>query len=293
MLTSVLDAGITNKVVRLGTRSSDERIMQYTLDKLEKVASASNLDRSFKRQYAVMKKLEEQMTNVMTSIRLPLLDWDKIEQYLDIHYPEHADAFRMPPFWVVELSGLIWAEEEQLGEWQDVKKKSAKKKETVESSVRNTLYGFWRAGRDILFLQVQPPKETPPPRNSKGKGKDVVASPQNEPEQTPLLANPVVFFESLGFAGMMPPIPSSNRPLDDLLNHPSVWAMSLAERTRLAGDWEQRIRMNAYASQLDHYKSVRDEYKEACKNYDDLRDEVRFPAPATECAQHLTSVLYY
>lgn len=285
MLTSVLDAGITNKVVRLGTRSSDERIMQYTLDKLEKVASASNLDRSFKRQYAVMKKLEEQMTNVMTAIRLPLLDWDKIEQYLDIHYPEHANAFRMPPFWIVELSGLMWAEEEQLGEWQDVKKKSTKKKETVENSVRNTLYGFWRAGRDIQFLQVQPPKEAPPTQKGKGKGKDVGPSPEDESEQMPLLANPVAFFESLGFVGMMPPIPALNRPLGDLLEHSSVWAMSPAERTRLAGDWEQRIRMNAYASQLDHYNSLRDEYKEACKNYDDLRDEVRLRALATEYSQ--------
>ncbi|KAL1948599.1 hypothetical protein VTO73DRAFT_10405 [Trametes versicolor] len=275
MLTSVLDAGITNKVVRLGTRSSDERIMQYTLDKLEKVASASNLDRSFKRQYAVMKKLEEQMTNVMTAIRLPLLDWDKIEQYLDIHYPDHANAFRMPPFWIVALSGLMWAEEGELGEWQDVKKKSTKKKETVESSVRNTLYGFWRAGRDIQYLQVQPPTEAPPTQKGKGKSKDVGVSPQDESEQMPLLANPIAFFESLGFVGMMPPIPVLDRPLGDLLEHSSVWAMSLTERTRLAGDWEQRIRMNAYASQLDHYNSIRDDYKEACKNYDDLRDENR------------------
>ena len=80
MLKSVLDAGITTKLVRLGTRSTDEHVMLYTLDKLEKTASASNMDRSFKRQYAIMKKLEEQMTTVMTSIRLPRLTWDKIEE---------------------------------------------------------------------------------------------------------------------------------------------------------------------------------------------------------------------
>ena len=84
MVTSVLDAKITEKIVRLGTRSSDERIAEYTLDKLEKLASASTLDRSMKRQYAKMKELEERMTKTITSIRLPLLNWEKIEEYLDI-----------------------------------------------------------------------------------------------------------------------------------------------------------------------------------------------------------------
>lgn len=285
MVTSVLDAGITDKLVRLGTRSTDERIMQYTLDKLEKVASASTMDRSFRRQYAEMKKLEEQMTRVMTAIRLPLLDWDEIEKYLDIHYPEHANAFRMPPYWVAELSGLMWAEEAESGEWQDVKKKNAKKKETVESSVRHTLYGFWRAGKDIQFLQVRPPQEVSPPQNEKGKGKEVASSLQEGDEKQSFLSNPVAFFESLGFVGMVPPVPALTRPLGDLLKQSGVWAMSLDERTRLAGDWEQRIRKLAYESQLHHYKSLRDEYKDACKTYDDMRDEVRTSAPAAEYSQ--------
>ncbi|KAI0628064.1 hypothetical protein C8Q77DRAFT_1068619 [Trametes polyzona] len=281
MLTSVLDAKITDKVVRLGTRSTDERIAQYTLDKLEKVASASNMDRSFKRQYAAMKRLEEEMTRVMTAIRLPLLDWDTIERYLDIHYPEHADSFRVPPFWIAELSRMMWAEEEELGEWQDVKTKSGKKKEVMDSSVSRTSYGFWRAGRDIQFLQVppEPPHQVAAPSSAgtaKGKEKEVIPTP--EPEQVPaqgtLLTHPVAFFEALGFGGMMPPIPSSDRPLSNLLQNVNVWSMSLPERARLGNDWEHRIRMNAYVSQLDRYKSLRDEYKEACKNYDDLRDEV-------------------
>ena len=73
MVTSVLDARITEKIVRLGTRSADERIAQYTLDKLEKLASEAVLNRSMKRQYAKMKKLEEALTRTMTSILLPLL----------------------------------------------------------------------------------------------------------------------------------------------------------------------------------------------------------------------------
>ncbi|KAH9848820.1 hypothetical protein C2E23DRAFT_738850 [Lenzites betulinus] len=275
MVTSVLDANITTKIVRLGTRSTDERIMQFTLDKLEKVASAANLDRSMKRQYATMKKLEEEMTRVMTSIRLPLLDWDKIGRYLSIHYPDHADAFEAPPFWITELTTLMWAEEEESGEWQDAtKKKSGKNKEVIDESVSHTLYGFWRAGKDIQFLQTQPVEQTTPADHGKGKGKQPASAPEQN-VQVSLITNPVVFFAALGFDGRMPSVPARDRPLANLLADPSVWAMSLNERTRLTSDWEQRIRMNAYTSQLSHYRSVRDEYREACQHHDDLRDEVR------------------
>ncbi|KAH9887903.1 hypothetical protein C8Q73DRAFT_808008 [Cubamyces lactineus] len=265
MLTSVLDAGITNKLVRLGTRSTDERVMLYTLDKLEKTASASNMDRSFKRQYAIMKKLEEQMTTVMTSIRLPRLTWDKIKEYLDIHYPDHAESFNAPPFWIQELSTLMWAEEEECGEWQDVKKKG-KKKETVDSSVSRTLYGFWRACRDLQFLQ---------PRASGTGNRKVTPSEQPEGAHASLLQHPDVFFASLGFEGMAPPLPQTNRPLSVLSTHSNVWAMSAPERTRLGDDWEQKIRTNAYTTQLDHYSSLREEYREACKDYEDMKDENR------------------
>ncbi|KAI0375984.1 hypothetical protein BV20DRAFT_31266 [Pilatotrama ljubarskyi] len=271
MLTSVLDANITNKVVRLGTRSSDERIAQYTLDRLEKVASASNLDRSFKRQYAVMKKLEEEMTRVMTSIRLPLLDWETIQKYLDIHYPEHADSFRMPPFWITELSRLMWAEEEQMGEWQDVKKKGSKNKETVDSSVSRTLYGFWRAGLDLQFIQPLAVKKTSTTHKGKARGSTSDAHRGGESH----LSSPEAFFLALGFEKELPPFPALDRPLDVLYKYAYVWAMSMSERARLANDWERRIRMNAYTTKLHHYQAIREEYKAACKEYDDLRDESR------------------
>jgi len=120
MVNLVLDAKITEKIVRLGTRSSDERISEYTLSKLERLATAPTLDRSIKRQYAAMKRLEETMTETMTSIRLPLLSWDEIEKYLDIHYPEHADRFREPPFWITKLVEMKQEEEEKEGDFTQV-----------------------------------------------------------------------------------------------------------------------------------------------------------------------------
>ncbi|KAF5352576.1 hypothetical protein D9756_006113 [Leucocoprinus leucothites] len=272
MVTSVLDAGITENIVRLGTRSSDERISQYTLDKLERLASAPTLDRSIKRQYGVMKRLEESMTELMTSIRLPLLSWEKIEEYLDIHHPEHADMFRMPPFWIAELTSLKWQEEEELGEFQEVKHGKKSKKPIIEESVSRTIYGFWRQGFDIQFIQQQPP--APPGRQ---KGKQRAESHTEAPAEIPqsLLTNPVAFFTSLGFEGQVPPVPSGDRQITELLGSVHIWSMSTRERLRLANEWEQKIRNMAYANNLDQYARVKDEYKEACKEYDDMRDEIR------------------
>ncbi|PIL26781.1 hypothetical protein GSI_11117 [Ganoderma sinense ZZ0214-1] len=276
MVTSVLDAKITEKIVRLGTRSSDERIGEYTLDKLEKLAAASTLDRSMKRQYAKMKELEERMTKTMTSIRLPLLNWEKIEEYLDIHYPEHAERVRVPPFWIVELATQKWDEEDEEGEFQEVKGKG-KNKKTVDKTVSRTMYGIWRSAVDIDFIQQKPPAPSPPTQaaSQKGKEKQIARAPIDiQPQPLPLLADPSAFFATLGFAGL-PPVPSKNRPLGELLRDPNVWQMSMSERSRLAADWEEKIRRLAYTSQLDHYKSLKEEYKEACQEHDDMRDEVR------------------
>ena len=264
MVTSVLDARITEKIVRLGTRSADERIAQYTLDKLEKLASEAVLNRSMKRQYAKMKKLEEALTRTMTSILLPLLTWENIEQHLDIHYPDHAESLRVPPFWIAEFASQKWAEEEQEGEFQEVHRKG-KKNKTIDDTVSHTLYGLWRAGADIHFIQQKPVGAA----SKKGKQVAVAQTPAQS-----LLENPTAFFESLGFVGMMPPIPNGNRPLEALLRDARVWQMSLSERVRLADEWEKKIRWLAYTSQHDHYRSLKEEYREACQEHDDMRDEV-------------------
>ncbi|RPD60417.1 hypothetical protein L226DRAFT_469457 [Lentinus tigrinus ALCF2SS1-7] len=274
MLTSVLDAGITEKVVRLGTRSSDERISQYTLDKLEKLATAPSLDRSIRRQYHTMKELEERMMETMTSIRLPFLTWEKIEEYLDIHHPDHAELIRIPPFWIAQLFELKGREEEQEGEFVKVDHKKKGKKQTVDNSVTHTLYGFWREGFDLQYIQQQPVTPVPQSTKGKGKGKGKGRADAIPDEPQSLLTNPLAFFASLGFSSL-PPVPRMNRPLSQLLNAANVWSMSMPERGKLAEDWEHRIRNLAYISRLGEYKRLKKEYEEACKEHDDMRDEIR------------------
>ncbi|KXN84450.1 NFX1-type zinc finger-containing protein 1, partial [Leucoagaricus sp. SymC.cos] len=273
MVTSVLDANITKNIVRLGTRSSDERVSEYTLRyKLEKLETEPAMDRTIRRQYGIMKTLEAQVMKTMTSIRLPLLSWEKIEEFLDIHYPKHADMFRIPPYWIAELAELKRQEEETLGEFQEMKRrKRGKEEQTVESSISKTIYGIWRQGFDLQFIQQMPP--APPGQQKENQCADMDSDPQ---APASLLTDPVAFFASLGFEeGQTPLVPSNDRQVTELLYYANVWSMSDRERSRLVDEWERRIRNMAFESQLDEYIELKERYKDACQVYDDMRNEIR------------------
>ncbi|PPQ89247.1 hypothetical protein CVT25_001326 [Psilocybe cyanescens] len=248
MLKEVLEAGITKKMVRLGSRSSDELIAEYTLDKLEKAAERSSLQRSIGRQFAVMKRLEEDMSRVMESIQLPTISAKQVEEHIDLYSPKQCNALLSPPFWIFQLAETLWVDEEQNGEWSTVKGKGKQKSDNI---VPHTFYDFWKAGTDIAFLIPE---------------SQVVQGVQEDPRVAQ-------FFSEVGFVNERPPIPTGNRPLSQLKNEDQLWKMSLPERTQLAQAWEEEIRVLAYDINLDRYNTLREDYKEACKEYNDIRDE--------------------
>lgn len=263
MLKEVLEAGITKKMVRLGSRSSDEVVAEYTLDKLEKVAERTSLQRSIGRQFATMKRLEEDMSRVMESIQLPKISSEQVEDYLSVHSPNHYEALLSPPFWISALAEKIWTDEDENGDWSTVKGKG--KQQTIDA-VPHTMYDFWKTGTDIAFL-TPIPISTPIPTATSSAPLSVAVQFHEGPEVTQ-------FFTGIGFESERPPIPTLNRTLLQLKNESHLWKMSLSERTRLSLDWEEDIRVMAYNINLDRYNNMREEYKEACKEYNDIRDEV-------------------
>ncbi|KXN87132.1 NFX1-type zinc finger-containing protein 1 [Leucoagaricus sp. SymC.cos] len=197
------------------------------------------------------------------------LSWEKIEKFLDIHYPEHADMFRIPPPWIAELADLKRREEETLGEFQEVKRR--KEEQTVESSISKTIYGFWRQGFDLQFIQQMPP--APSDQQKEKQRADTDSDPQ---APASLLTDPVAFFASLGLKeGQTPLVPNNDRQVTKLLYYANVWSMSDRERSRLADEWERRIQNIAYVNQLDQYTRLKERYKDACQEYDDMRNEIR------------------
>lgn len=250
MLTSILDAKITTSIVRLGTRATDERVAQYSLNKLEQLAGHGELDRPRRRQYAILKGHEEHMTRIMNRIQLPQLTSEDALSHLDFHYPQHADSLREPPFWIAELFRSVTEDENENGEWVEV---SRNKKSTQNTEIKG-IYGFWKSGRDIEFIQT-------PPKSSK---------PDDKKSADPRKA----FFDELGFLDMIPQVPSGRRPLEHLVTCDSVWSMSLSERGCIAESWEDEMRRMAYESNLEEFDQLKKQYKDACQVYEDVQDEV-------------------
>jgi hypothetical protein len=155
MLLSVLDAKITSKIVRLGSRSADERISQYSIENLEMVAGKSRLNKSFNGQYRALKGVEEQLRELIGKYVKTTLDSDEIIQYLEVQYPEELDQLNNPPPYVSILRAAAWDD----GTWQVAG--AGGRAKVIDD---NSIYGYWRKGRDLEFLQsCKNPSPAPPP----------------------------------------------------------------------------------------------------------------------------------
>jgi hypothetical protein len=282
MLNSILDAGITKKFVRLGSRSTDERIGEYSLRNLERTVNDASMSRQIGREYAIKKKLEEKMRRVMEDIQIPEPSENQIKGYLEKYWPEHLSMMYEPPFWITEYAAQLWkfeGEEGEEGEWK-VQGKKGKGKGQSHLMAR-TYYGLWKRGLDIAFIQPPQPHfvaaEISKKQKKKGGQKDQLVNlvPPSQEEQEDYLERMFEFFSNLGYGDSVPPVPAGNGPFAQLQDSPAVWAMSLEERHRLAEHWEEEMRRLAYIDHLDEYKRLRQEYEEASKKYEDVSDEVR------------------
>ena len=277
MLNSILDAKITKKFVRLGSQSTDERIAQYSLISLEKTFTDASMNRQIGREYAIKKKLEEEMRRVMEDIQIPEPSEDQIKDYLQMDWEEHLSMIYNPPFWIVEYAVRLWESEGEEGEWTEVGKKGKGKSQS--HLMGRTYYGLWKRGLDIAYIQPPQPRIVEAELSKKQKRKNVQPSavlvPPTQKEQEQYQKRMSEFFSSLGFGDLVPPVPNGNRPFVQLQESPAVWAMSIEERQRLAEHWEEEMRRFAYNNHLGEYERLRELYEEACEKYEAVTDEVR------------------
>jgi hypothetical protein len=147
MLRSVLDAGITKKVVRLGSRSADEEISSLSLEELEKLQERSRLSPSMGKEYSILKDTETEMEKLMKKISRRHIGWNEIKSFIEseIEYLDHHAELSDPPSWIAELYHQLVDEDE---EWTEVQSKPTHKIESI--------YDYWLAGKDLEFLE--PPK---------------------------------------------------------------------------------------------------------------------------------------
>ena len=267
MLNSILDAKITEKVVRLGAQSTDERIAQYSLKNLERNFEDASINAQIRGAYGAKKDIEGSMYRVVEDIQIPEPTENQIKKYLGTRWAEHLSMMYDPPSWIVDYAARLWEPDGEEGEWIVQGKKGKGKRQN--QLITNTYYGLWKRGLDIAFIQPPQPRSI---TFGPYKGQKI---PPTQEEQAMYRERILDFFYELGYGDSVPPVPVGNRVFVQLRDSPAVWEMSLEERQRLAEHWEEEMRRLAYHNYLGEFKRLRHQYDEACEKYEAVSDEVR------------------
>ena len=150
ILSSILDADITKRIVRLGRRANDERVAQHSMETLERVHVESRLDRTFSSQRRELKEIQEEIQELMTNLlKLDTSienDTDEIMKYLSSIYLEHFEYLSNPPPWVSNVKSFMQDDEGDAGEWQTAGRGG--KAHVLDRST----YAFWRNCSDLAFV---------------------------------------------------------------------------------------------------------------------------------------------
>ena len=150
MLCSVLDAGITTDIVRLGSRASEERIAEYSIETREMAAGQSRLKPASTSKYHELQSVGQEITKLIKSIREIDFESDssEIRKYISLAYPEHHVFFSAPPSWINVAKGLLHDGDSEGGKWQ----KQGRRGQVLEEDT--SLYAFWRDCGDFEFLAM-------------------------------------------------------------------------------------------------------------------------------------------
>jgi hypothetical protein len=301
LLSAVVDKGITSKIVRLGTRSADEKIAKFSLDQQEMVASKTRLDKTFARDYRKMKTLEEDLKNLMRDFLKRDIHSTHIISHLEVQYPEEYELLMhdAPP-WVTAMHSVMAREDEG---WQTAGRKGQ------QEDNDNSLYTFWRKGQDIGYLNsaargelrasdlkgkqkmhankfeyLAADEENPAPdealdENTQAAPEGDEEAPEDEIEDDPAELKMSDLQDSDSFLRRfdvfeVPPIPATDRSLDFLLANPSPWSCSRSERNRLNELWVGEVRMKLERQEIDMFKKLREEHAQALTDYNEGKVEV-------------------
>lgn len=156
LLCSVLDTGITKKIVRFGrSKATDERIAEFSIENMEEVAGKSRLDRAFAGNYRELRGVEEDIKKLMTELRKTSVDSGEISSHMELAFPGHFEFMNATPQWIQILYEL-----ERAADGQDPWLMAGRGGRVQEADT--SLYAFWLAGHDVAFLEHAhtPPRST-------------------------------------------------------------------------------------------------------------------------------------
>lgn len=276
LLGSVLDAEITNKIVRLGSRSNDERISPFSLENLEKIGPISTASRiSINRAYGARKKAEKELITVLQELQGGQVSDSDRKEYMELYRPGHRAELWDPPEWIrqVRLSEAGWTK--------------AGHRDTQEPQSE---YDFWAACGDLEWLKDQLDARETKRKNTVNKFAALPMEEVDDLEDDDMLSESGISEESpvtedeedmlrnyfLHQAGLtdLPSLPSSDRPLDELLEDPSVWLMSSQERSRLDRSLTEETRQYFFERKKNSFGYLKTKFEEAQVAYEESQSQV-------------------
>ncbi|KAI0812709.1 P-loop containing nucleoside triphosphate hydrolase protein [Irpex lacteus] len=148
-----LDHMLCSKVVRLGSRSADERIQKFSIEAMETLAGKSRLSGAFNSNYRDVKEMEKQIDELMKDCLKSSLETQDLIRWLETENPTFYEDLQNPPPWIDILHKF--SQENKAGY---IRVGKGGREEVVD----NTIYDYWLSGEDIHFLALAhaPPAET-------------------------------------------------------------------------------------------------------------------------------------
>ncbi|KAG8761161.1 hypothetical protein FRC11_014303 [Ceratobasidium sp. 423] len=268
MLNGILDAKITQKIVRLGSRTSmDQRLSDYSLDKLERQEDESRLVYAGKSVYREMKILESQMRELMKNISSGKIPSAHIEQYISFAYPHHhGEFFQHVPAWIEAIAPKPSDSEEG---WETVGETPNQEQSIID---------FWLDGGDVQFLETKGQNGAMGKASVQVSGSNRYLLPDGSIGDSDGAATRKEFlrdFMRQHDLNSVPKIPNTNRPLDVLLKNPKVWRMSLSERNTLHGAWSVSASDLTRASQVQDFENFRRTHEEVSGQHKEITDQIK------------------
>ncbi|CAD6972418.1 unnamed protein product [Tilletia controversa] len=157
VLSKVLDQGLTKNIVRLGSRSKDERISSYNLEALVATRQKTEDDRGARREWRNLKLAQEEMLKGVKQLKGGSVDNTQLFDLATSTSPDHV-------FSMLDFSPSLWP---AISEWVASNRRQGSNKRTTRLDDID-IFDFWRCGVDLDMLQ------RPAATATASKGKDVL-----------------------------------------------------------------------------------------------------------------------
>ncbi|KIO21376.1 hypothetical protein M407DRAFT_29032 [Tulasnella calospora MUT 4182] len=275
IIVRVLEKKITDKIVRLGSRSADETVAELSLDKILMNVNKTRKDRAQGRAYGEMKRAEEAMKEFMDEIVGEKSRPVQFDMHLSTHYPLHHGELNSPPFWIREV----------FDESEDPAFEHPNKQTQPKS-----LIDFWRQGGDLAFITYTAQgaasgrSSTPAAGRGGRRGRNRGAAQDtstNGANAAPTMDRATWtdarerFFEEICGSRAIPPAPTTNRSINQLLQDPNMWSMSKAERDRLNAHLNKGMLEGSQQEQLEEFERLKERHREANVEWKEIQDKTK------------------